>query len=156
MNAILAWVKAVLDCEAIFAPSEGPRPARPYATVEVLSEGPVGTPSSTAIDDGGEDGLCELTVDSHRRGTFSVSIYADDHRDKATQLELSLADPATQEGLDEAGVVVVWVGGATEYNRVSRPTSFETFSVIDFEFGRVATRTSRTPVIETVEVSRDE
>lgn len=158
---LLNWVKAALaptpatPFEVIFAGAEGPRPARPYATLEVLSEGPVGTPHTVVTDDDGEDGLCLHSIESHRRGTFSVAIYADDHRELATQLELAVDDPALQEQLDAAGVVVVGPIGAMDYSRVIRATSFESFSVIDFSYGCRASRASRIAVIETAEVTHN-
>lgn len=150
--AVLNWVKAALSIEAIFSPSAGPRPSEPYATVEVLSERSVGAPDKETVDDGATDGSGELSITTQRRGTLSVSIYAEQHRELSTQLELSVHDPARQDALAAAGVVIVGAIGTSDYNRVNRPTSFEGFSVVDFEYARVSTLATRGPVLETVEI----
>ena len=152
--AILRWVEAALPgLTVVFMPFNGPRPSLPYVGIQNLTDVPRGFPSVTQTDEESE-GKCVAEIQGPRRGTFSVHIYADNNVDLAEQLELSVFDPALDELCSNERLVILPMDGVQQRTS-KRQVSFETLSVVDFQFHRQGFRASASPVIETVEVQHN-
>jgi len=148
MVAIRLWVLTVLqsldaDYTVSYSHADAPHPPRPYAIIQGLSDRRTSYPDVEVTDTAGvvDPAKVQRHTTSDRLITFSVSIYGDDARAHARQLELSLGDDAVDAIFDAGGVQVRHVVGSTDDGHALRSARWDDFVAVDFEAGFVATRT---------------
>jgi hypothetical protein len=158
--AIQEWVETVLQglsagYEAIFSHQSAPHPSRPYASISMLSDVATAMPDIVVSDTPGivDPNKVQTTLQSDRRVTFSVSIFGDDARAHARQLELSLDDDAVGTIFNDGGIQVRQAIGSTADEHSLRGASWDNFAAVDFEAGFIATRTIENAFIEDARVT---
>lgn len=160
--ALLAWVESALPSISgvYLAPvldesgRSARRPARPYATVQILADKALCRPHHETTDTPAAtpDKYAHRMV-SQRTGTASVSIYADDHAELARDLEMSIEDPDIVAETEANALAIRHTLG--KQGSTGRNVTFEGFSVLDVAFGYVYTRETSVYVIESATVTGD-
>lgn len=155
MLAVRTWVETVLQglsasYEVIFSHQSAPPPARPYATVMSLSDVRTSYPDIVLSDTPGSVDPTKVnnTALSERRFTFTVSIFGDDARAHARQLELSIGDDAVNEIFAAGGVQVLHPIGSTNDQHALRGASWDNFAAVDFVASYVASRVDEVAYID--------
>ncbi len=158
--AIGDWVRTTLtdldaDYSVFKSHQSAPHPPRPYAVISPLSDVATGTPDIVRTDTPGvvDPTKVQTTAQSDRRMTFTVSIYGDDARAHARQLELSLYDDAADVIFNDGGIEVRHAIGSTDDEHALRGGSWDNFAAVDFEAGFVESRTSEIGFIEDAEIT---
>lgn len=150
--SLIKWAKAVAPSLTwIISHQADARVPRPYGMVTHLSETNEGQAEQEYTDSPSGD---EFEFYSHRpkRGTFRLSIYADDHADRILDIEAAVDDGDGDSVEFDDDLHVRGVIASYTHNRVARNTEFEHFSTLDLEYSRTHTRGRTGPALESVDV----
>ncbi|TQE99497.1 MAG: hypothetical protein FKY71_08300 [Spiribacter salinus] len=156
-EAIRQWVATETGLETVWLHPNAPRPARPYAAVQVLSSPRLGEPYVGWPD--GTTGAGEVA--GQTESTFSIHIYeaasAPDPR-AALMRVFALRNTLDKPTVREYFRVNQWAFRAVEMITDSPElldTSWESRAMFDVRFGSTATQSDDLGVIETAVVNND-
>jgi len=151
-KAVRDWVASALAIECIFEGDRGPRPAKPYGSVSVLSETENGHPDETTTDEVLGAGFKHV-VTSRNEGTASVVIHGPGSVDRARALRFSLLDQAVKDANDDNGLVVAYRIADTTRALQMLDTAYEERAGGDYLFRYTDTAESEVQAVETVAIT---
>ncbi len=104
-DAIVAFIEAVqADATAVWANQDGPRPARPFMVLDIISG-----PQSVGPAEERYKAADTYTYGIRKRGTLNIRVHADDALVRAASIENALELPS-RTGILQAAGIAVWGG----------------------------------------------
>ena len=132
---------------------EMPRQCRPFVTLQVLNVSPVGSkPNIITTDDqavGPPQTEYRTVLKQERRGTVSINVFADNHREVIECLVTSLHMPNHQALIDSVGLTLLEPISTVDNATIAGP-EWELRSQADFPFSFSLQSEFNLPGIETV------
>lgn len=145
-KAIYEWFKAATALPTIWEEQAQARPARPYASLNVLT-------GSTALGDDSQVQVSsgQFEMQGQRKFTVSCSIWADDALQKGEDVQTSLGRSDVTEKLRKAGLSVIDNTSVTELGQLFG-TRWEARTQMDVVFGFSTKQKDIVGTIEKVEL----
>jgi len=157
----LAWVKAVfaaglapadVNARVIFADGQGPRPALPYLTVQLIASPNDGEPTTHDLYNAGTDQVDRLVV-QRQSASVRVQAYGPGAMDMLAALQLSVSNESVIRANTAAGIEVRGTLNAVQLiGRFSGGVP-ESRAVVDFEVGHAITSEHAEGYIDTADIT---
>ncbi len=146
--ALIEWVRAsVLTLtDVLFSNNKQSRLVLPYATVNVLVHGTLGTPQIETTDVPNAAQFDEVRS-MPQQGSVSINMWGDGANGLMDELQESMHSPSIVEVNENAGIVIAQVVNRLDAY-ADRSASFERRSQADFMFRHIRTRTEPVHIID--------